>query len=168
MNIFQPQPNSARGFTLVELMIVVAIVGILAAVASVAYTKYLKSAKITKLKQYAMEVANAQEQYKSQNSGYLDIGDNSNNAYSEGDAKWENLLGFSKKGLAAQNITIHTVAGDSTSTVCGDVCEGLEPDLTTIWYAVRVQQDFDTDTTEKTTIVLTSEIESPMLFNEGE
>lgn len=46
MNRFRRRPNQ-KGFTMIELMVVVVIVGVLAAVAIPIYGKYIKNAKLT-------------------------------------------------------------------------------------------------------------------------
>lgn len=59
-----PTPaGNKRGFTLIELMIVVMIVGILAMIAVPSYDKYVIRAKRSSAKQYMLQVASRQEQY---------------------------------------------------------------------------------------------------------
>ncbi|MDD2684554.1 MAG: prepilin-type N-terminal cleavage/methylation domain-containing protein [Gallionella sp.] len=53
--------NVQKGFTLIELMIVVAIIGILAAVAIPAYSNYTKKAKFTEVVQATQAVKTAVE-----------------------------------------------------------------------------------------------------------
>lgn len=160
--------KKARGMTLVELMIVVAIIAVLAAIGGVSYTKYVTSAKIGKLKQYAMEVESAQQQYKSQNSGYYNLKGEEYKAGITGDPKkkWEQVLGFSHKGLES-TVRINTLAGPPLNAC--SICEGVVPDFTKIWYAVIVTQDMDGDASnDPTTIVLHNNIEQPMVLNEGQ
>ncbi|OGS80197.1 MAG: pilus assembly protein [Gallionellales bacterium GWA2_55_18] len=61
--------NIQKGFTLIELMIVVAIIGILAAVAIPAYSNYTKKAKFTEIVNATGAVKLAVEDCLADNSG---------------------------------------------------------------------------------------------------
>lgn len=62
-----------RGFTLVELGVVVAIVGILAVIAVVGYRKMILSSKMTEAKTMVGAIRLAEEDYKAESGGYLDL-----------------------------------------------------------------------------------------------
>jgi prepilin-type N-terminal cleavage/methylation domain-containing protein len=70
-----------KGFTLVELMIVVAILSVLAVVAGTAYRRYLDSARTTEA--YAMlgEIRSRQEAYRAEFSQYLSTGSGETNLF---------------------------------------------------------------------------------------
>ncbi|WP_323135109.1 type IV pilin protein [Methylophaga sp. OBS4] len=59
------KPN--KGFTLIELMIVVVVVGVLAAIALPAYQEYAKRARRADAKTSLLEVQLAQEKYRANN-----------------------------------------------------------------------------------------------------
>ncbi len=60
----------SSGFTLIELMIVVAIVGILASISYPSYTKYVQKSKRTDAMVKVMQIAQQQEKFYSQNLKY--------------------------------------------------------------------------------------------------
>lgn len=60
-----------RGFTLIELMIVVVIIGVLAVVAGTAYRRYLDSARTTEAYSMLGEIRNREEAYRAEFSAYV-------------------------------------------------------------------------------------------------
>lgn len=65
--------TKARGFTLIEMMIVVAIVGILAAIAYPSYTRQVQQAKRADCQADMMEIAGIMERDYSRNNSYRNI-----------------------------------------------------------------------------------------------
>jgi len=65
------QRASARGFTLVELLAVVAMIGILSALAMVGYRKYLNSARTADAKAVIGAIRVAEESYRAETLSYL-------------------------------------------------------------------------------------------------
>lgn len=73
-----------RGFTLVELLAVVAMVGILAAIAMVGYRKYMNSAGTAEAKAVIQGIRGGQEAYKAEMLEYLRCSDNLTDWYPGG------------------------------------------------------------------------------------
>lgn len=66
----QPEVRAERGFTLIEVMIVVVVIGILAAIAYPSYTRYVQDTHRAEAQVQIMEFAGALESYKAANFSY--------------------------------------------------------------------------------------------------
>ena len=71
MNTMRAQRRSVGGFTLIELMIVVAIVAILLAIALPSYTDYVTRGKLTEAQNTLSAYRVSMEQYYQDNRSYL-------------------------------------------------------------------------------------------------
>lgn len=116
--------NSSKGFTLIELMIVILIIGIIAAIALPAYQNYAKQARRADAKTSLFEVQLAQEKYRANNPNY--ISDMTLLGYDNADNN-DSKDGYYIVDVAVDNATSNaeytiTATIDSTSPQAGDSC----------------------------------------------
>ena len=74
-------PRGSRGFTLIEMMIVVAIVGILATLAVVGYRKLIQSSHVSEATGMVQNIRVAQEGYHSETQQYANVSINLSSYY---------------------------------------------------------------------------------------
>lgn len=108
--------NIQRGFSLIELMIVVAIIGIIASIAMPAYQDYLTKGKITEATSALADLKVKMEQYFQDNRSY--------DGYVDGTC---NLVSNGSPAINAENFT-YACASDAdtfTITATGSAAKGM-------------------------------------------
>jgi type IV pilus assembly protein PilA len=173
-------PRRARGFTLVELSIVVAIVGVLAVIAVVGYRKYILHSKISEAQQIISAIRIAQEDYRAEKGTYANIGTNFCPAGAgTSDKKWGWNPACDGGSATWATLPVHvdgpvqfayaTVAG--TTTMSGSPLNTTWVNWTAAtrvpWYVVKAECDLDGDTSNKTELAGSSFQNTIFTYSEG-
>jgi len=130
-----------KGFTLIELMIVVAIIGILAAIAIPNFLNYQKKAKTSEARTNLGGIRTLEEAYAAEYDGYLACTINpaagpppgTTTTWTAGVSSWDSL-GFSPKG----NIRFaYTVTATATTTFTATANADLDGDAADSTYTLN-------------------------------
>lgn len=120
-----------QGFTLIELMIVVAIIGILAAIAIPAFQNYQLRAKRSEAYANLVSIARASESYFTANGTYVDTGNSFPGGAGPQKRQWDGLsavafdpIGYRPEGNVYFDYEVYTGCGCVncfTATAYGDL-----------------------------------------------
>lgn len=138
--------NGLKGFTLIELMIVVAVIGILSAIAYPSYTEYVLRGRRAEARTALLDLMQQQERFFTQNGNYALVpantsfktysGDNAANSYYT--LKAENCVAPAPTNLNAcvkLTATLNVAASDpkaknlSFDSAGNKTCDGSNPEL---------------------------------------
>ena len=109
-----------KGFTLVELVIVIIIVGILSLVAIPIYRKYVREAKFTEAKALLSSVYNAQRLYYLENGFYYSIGSS---------VRYNKVLGIDARNNKFFTVFDTYASGHTDLWLAGAGAQGIAPDF---------------------------------------
>lgn len=133
MNTKQPirKHDRSRGFTLIELMVVVAIIGILAAIAYPSYAEYGRRSQRAEMQRVLMEANQFMKRYYSAQDTYAGatLPGSLNRSPSSGAASYDiQLIEGGAVVAAATAATTYTLRATRSGTMTGDRCGDLSID----------------------------------------
>ena len=114
--------KNQKGFTLIELMIVVAIIGILAAVAIPAFSRYQAKSKTSEARVNLAAIATSQISYEAEFDEYTTCAANPGAVPSGQTAAWGTPAGFDELGFAPKDNEVYfqyQVSSANTSQFVG-------------------------------------------------
>lgn len=180
--------SSERGFTLIELAVVVVIVGVLSVLAMVGYRRLILSSKLTEARSMIQGIKLAQESYKAERGVYVSIAKDKgcptaslddtgkvktawNTACPSGGGTTWSALQMHADG--AVQFQYFTVAGTTADPALPDDFKITVTGLATLkgrpWYIAAARANLDNDsTTDPTELVSTSAGTDIFVYNEGQ
>lgn len=173
----------ARGFTLVELTIVVAIVAVLAVIALVGYRKYILAAKVTEGKGVISAIRIAQEDHRAERGTYVDVGTGycpASAGVSNQKVAWDRTCGSSTVKWAELPVHVDgpvqfqygTTANNTTAfsgTPFGTSWVTWGSPTQVPWYVVAGRCDLDGDSATPSTQLVSSSFQNTIFVaNEGQ
>ena len=168
-----------KGFTLVELMIVVTILGVLAAIAIISYMKYVRHAKTSEAYTILGAIKAKQEAYRAEFSQYCivssDLGDGNRWPAGAPSPTGQRVLwgappvNWKQLGVRTGDTVYmgYVVTANLPGTGAPGGSNPPPVDLTDHWWAARAYGDFDLDGTY-TTFDATNSSSTILVNNEGE
>lgn len=125
-----------RGFTLVEMLIVVAIIGILAAIAYPSYTQYVQRSNRAEARAALLENAQFLERSYTTANRYDSAGELPHNQSPEnGDARYNIAVAAAEQSFELSAVPTGSMAGDAcgTLTLTNTGVRGADGDLAQCW-----------------------------------
>lgn len=111
--------RSARGFTLIELMIVMVVVAILAAIALPSFIDQIRAGRRTEAREFLMQVQAAQERWRTNNASYAaSLGDLGIGSVTSGG---NYSVALSNASATGYTLTATAQAKQSGDSACGTI-----------------------------------------------
>jgi len=152
-------PNR-HGFTLIELMIVVAIVGILAAISSVAYQNQVAAARMADMEKTLMDLRMGQARLFAERgrffpetaaAPFIFEADGATDAERKA---LEDILGIDKALPPTTRLTVYGGRpGEACAAMIGGESIGCPASIESAWYVIAIERDLNPSNPEFTTLV---------------